>query len=611
MPGSVLGRDESELSLPEWEPLDVAALKRMKLRTQEPLPSPRKVEVRIDESAEGPTGGRKLSPNEAAELSLNDSATVQRIAAAMVDMIGMELSLLPEFGGKMQPMGGGADIQFGGRELSTMFSIMGNMIRTGADVTSAMASQTGRIAGYERREQDWGLQSNIAAGELGLLFKQLRAAEIREAVAEKELENHRRQIQNARDVRTFLEEEKTTGKDFFAWMKREVQGLYRQSYELAFDLAKKAERALQHELGDNALSFVGFGHLAGKEGMLAGEKLALDVRRMELAYHDLNQREYELSTEVSLRRLDPFALLELRATGSCSIVVPEDVFDLECPGHYFRRIRSVALSLPSLVGPYTGVHARLTLTKSPVRVSSLETGTNGEYVWEGPEDTRFSDHYGRIQSVVTSTAQRDDGLFEATPGDDRYLPFEGAGAVSEWRLELPAELRVFDYGTIEDAILHVRYTAREAGNSFATAATNALMERIDGGLLAGQVQLLSVRHDFSSQWTRFEQADIPLGGTATISLRLSEQHYPYWSKGRVGALDRVVLVADTDKPSVKVFSNADGSGPSDELHRHPSRGDLRLGQLASVPLPDPVGRFDLHLDDNSMRDLWIALTWIT
>lgn len=138
-------------------------------------------------------------------------------------MIGGVMSLIPEAGIKIQPMGGGTDIQFGGRELSTMFSLMGNMIRTGADVTAAMAARTGRIAGFERREQDWALQSNIAAGELGLLFKQLRAAEIREAISEKELENHRKQMQNAEEIRTFLDDEKTTGKEFFVWMKREVQ----------------------------------------------------------------------------------------------------------------------------------------------------------------------------------------------------------------------------------------------------------------------------------------------------------------------------------------------------------------------------------------------------
>ena len=79
------------------------------------------------------------------------------------------------------------------------------------------------------------------------------------------------------------------------WLKREVKGLYAQCFQFAFDITKKAERALQHELGNPELHYIEYGYLAGKEGLLAGEKLYLDLKRMEMAYHDLNQREYELT----------------------------------------------------------------------------------------------------------------------------------------------------------------------------------------------------------------------------------------------------------------------------------------------------------------------------
>ena len=39
---------------------------------------------------------------------------------------------------------------------------------------------------------------------------------------------------------------------------------------------------------------------------------------MEMAYHDLNQREYELTKHVSLLQVDPLALVQLRATGTCN-----------------------------------------------------------------------------------------------------------------------------------------------------------------------------------------------------------------------------------------------------------------------------------------------------
>ena len=36
-------------------------------------------------------------------------------------------------------------------------------------------------------------------------------------------------------------------------------------------------------------------------------------------------------------------------------------------------------------------------------------------------------------------AQNDSGLFEPNLRDERYLPFEGCGAISSWCLELPKE----------------------------------------------------------------------------------------------------------------------------------------------------------------------------
>lgn len=71
----------------------------------------------------------------------------------------------------------------------------------------------------------------------------------------------------------------------------EARGLYGQCFQLAFDVAKKAERALQHELGDPSLSFIPHGYMGGKEGLFAGERLGLDLKRMEFVYLEMNRRE--------------------------------------------------------------------------------------------------------------------------------------------------------------------------------------------------------------------------------------------------------------------------------------------------------------------------------
>ena len=267
----------------------------------------------------------------------------------------------------------------------------------------------------------------------------MRASQIREAIAEKEWSNHQVQIRHAKEIERFLTDEKIgkrTNKDFYTWMKREVKGLYGQVFQFAFDIAKKAERALQHELGDDTLSYLKFGYLAGKEGLLAGEKLYLDIKRMEMAYHDLNRREYELTKHISLLQLSPESLISLRTTGKCTIQIPESVFDLDCPGHYFRRIKSVAITIPCITGQYTSVNCTLTLLKSSIRKESILL--DGSYP-QIKEDNRFSIYSGSLQSIVTSSGQNDSGMFETNLRDERYLPFEGSGAISDWQLTLPGK----------------------------------------------------------------------------------------------------------------------------------------------------------------------------
>ena len=134
---------------------------------------------------------------------------------------------------------------------------------------------------------------------------------------------------------------------------------------------------------------------------------------------------------------------------------------------------------------------------------------DGDYAREDAEDDRFSDYFGSLQSIVTSSAQNDSGLFETNLRDERYLPFENSGVISEWQLELPAnpskgDPRQFDYDTISDVILHIRYTAREGGGLLRKGAMDNLKTAIDEAQAAGSVRLFSVRHEFPTEWAKFQ-----------------------------------------------------------------------------------------------------------
>ncbi|MBK7402665.1 MAG: hypothetical protein IPJ34_42175 [Myxococcales bacterium] len=128
----------------------------------------------------------------------------------------------------------------------------------------------------------------------------------------------------------------------------ELASLYFQSYQLAFETARRAERAFRFERYESSRTFVRFGAWENlRKGLLAGERLALDLRRMELAFLQEDRRELELVRHLSLAELDPEALVRLRQTGHCSVTVPERVFDEDTPGHLLAP-RSQHLADPSL-----------------------------------------------------------------------------------------------------------------------------------------------------------------------------------------------------------------------------------------------------------------------
>lgn len=615
-----LGMQDNQISIPSLDDLGENSLETFSFQSSEPQMQLQPINVDISQNSPSVSDGemKTLSSHEVEELNNLESARNAQLSATGLEGLASVLSLIPQFNAHLQPVGLGATGGFGGVQLSKLASALAAKARRSSEESSYEANKAAKLGTYARRELDWIYQSNLAVGEINLIFKQLRAAQIREAIAQKEYKNHLTQVQQAQDIENFLQN-KETNQGFYTWMKREVKALYNQCFQLAFEVAKKAERALQNELGDPSQSYIQFTYLDGIEGLLAGEKLHFDVKRMEMAYHDLNRREYELTKHVSLLQVAPLALLQLRATGSCTVSLSEELFDMDGPGHYFRRIKSVAVSIPCVTGPYTGVNCTLTLLNSSIRTSSQLS--DGGYPRSGPDDPRFSDYYGSIQAIVTSSGQADSGLFETNLHDERYLPFELSGAVSQWRLDLPSDVRQFDFDTIADVVLHVRYTAREGGDLLKGNAVKNLQTLINNAQTVGSVRLFSVRHEFPSEWAKFRS--VTIGGTtptAGLSLTLLPQHYPFWAQSIVGSkpVKSVELVAEmlpTDTTTtVNLYDKADKTGKNDMLNQNPSLGNLLSGNLVNIALPAAITDathppLTLYFDDNLMKDLWLAITW--
>lgn len=485
---------------------------------------------------------------------------------------------------------------------------------------SATASIDAIIGGYERRRDDWIFQSNMALREIAQIDKQAAAATIRKEIAGQELSNVRTQIDNANSVNDFFKS-KYSNAQLYRYMSNQLATLHYRSHQLALDVAKRAERCFQFELAQPKATFINASYWdATRKGLLSGEQLHFDLRRMDVSYLENHRREHELTRHVSLLEIDPVALISLRQTGRCEFKVPELLYDMDCPGEYLRRIKSVSVTVPCVAGPYTGVHCKLTLLSSSVRKDS----TGQDYA-RTADDPRFVDDFSAIQSIVTSTAQNDPGLFESNLRDERYLPFEGAGAISSWRLELPSRVRQIDYDTIGHVVLHVRYTARDGGGRLRDLASLDVEERL--GQLA-PVRLFSIRHDFPTEWARFKSGT----GTNDLVFTLGPEHYPLWTRGpgprtargksALGMASKVVLFAavaedEGDVPARVAVTTTDATGQACRANLAPdvSEENLLIGalELTNPGSSDRIGmnssgQWALRMA-SAIDDLWIAVGW--
>ncbi len=462
---------------------------------------------------------------EVAQMDSMVTAGTLRTVAGGIEALAAGLALIPQIDLGGEGFGGTPRVaaQYGGQQISAAIKFAADVMNLAAVTADSVAATTGLAASHERRAQDWTFQRDLARKEVDSIDLQIEAAQLRLQIAEREQNNHALQRDNAAEADAILRS-KFTGVDLYDWMVGQLASVYVQAYQLALDLARRAERAWQFEVAAaTPPTFVKASHWDSlRKGLLAGERLAMDLHRMEVAYLEQSRREYELSRRVSLAEVDPLALLTLKTTGACEFTLPEMLFDLDRPGLYHRRIKAVTLSLPGVTGPHTPLHATLRLLDSYVRTSAqLEDTTADSYSTPSPADARFTWLPGPAQGVLTSGGIDDAGLFELNLRDERYLPFEGHGVVqSRWRIELPAEYRSFDYTTIPDAALHLRYTAREGGDRLRDAATAAIAAWAATEIAAAEGQEL--QRIFSlPNWNALFQA----GGA--MALDLSKARFPY------------------------------------------------------------------------------------
>lgn len=452
------------------------------------------------------------------------------LAATIVNVFGAGISMVPDLDGGVAGFGASPTVKlkFGGTNFGNAASKVAEFLRGISAVSHATGSLLETQGGYSRRDDENKQQLALATIEADQIQFQINGAEIRQAIAEKELENHELQIENAKVVNDYMHN-KYTNDQLYSWMITQISTVYFQSYQLAFDMAKKAEKCYGYELGITDSNIVQFGYWDSlKKGLLSGDKLMNDLRRLEAEYINQNKREFEITKHISLAQISPLALLTLKQTGRCTVTLPEWLFDMDYPGHYMRRIKNVSISLPCIVGPYTSVNCTLSLLRNETRMDATLSG--GAYAKVDEDDIRFKTMFGAISSIATSHAQNDNGMFELNFNDERYLPFEGAGVISDWQISLPKENNYFDFESLSDAILHINYTSRNGGGQLTTGANTDLQVKLP----SETSKLFNLKHEFSTEWYKFLN---PINGAdQELIINLKPEHFPFFIRHKLSTI---------------------------------------------------------------------------
>jgi hypothetical protein len=226
------------------------------------------------------------------------------------------------------------------------------------------------------------------------------------------------------------------------------------------------------------------------------------------------------------------------------------------------------LTIPCVTASYVNVGAQLELEQSWVRASTK------------PDAALAAVPPSRSIAVATSTAQNDAGVFELSFRDERYMPFEGLGAISQWHLLLPKSFRQFDYETIKDVIVSISYEA---------IADSELRDRVEtqnatlqGAILQylatnGAKRAFSLRQDFSTAFTRLLRS---AAGTS-VTFEIGDRNFPLFVAGRALAVTRGAVLLRTASGAVPTgFTLAiDGAAVS------AFSADATLGDFPAAPLP--------------------------
>jgi len=107
------------------------------------------------------------------------------------------------------------------------------------------------------------------------------------------------------------------------------------------------------------------------------------------------------------------------------------------------------------------------------------------------------------------------------------------------------DLSQFNYDSVSDIILHIKYTAREDAGVFKNKALTHLMDYINPQVANGTepfMRMFSIRHEFANEWSNF------LNQTNTnrnqiLSINLDSNRFPFFTISKKISISKIIVMA--------------------------------------------------------------------
>lgn len=396
-----------------------------------------------------------LSAGEIAALTLRSTSMASNLVSIGTAIAGGALSAVPNTFG----------LANGGGDFGAPLHAATQVTQTLAHTLDQAATISDITAGYQRRAEEWVLQRDSAEKEQAQLTAQIDSLQQQIVMAQKQMALNELEAANAQEQYE-LQVSRFTGQALYNWLAGRLSALYYQQYDATLPVCLQARSALEQELGkgltDSLFRTPVWDDLW--QGLLAGEGLNVELQKLNNIWLESSAKGLEATRTISLAALREEPSGSLRMTigqilagqadtpthgvtltlnGDGVFTAELDLAELGLDTSYnmsslvkSRFVKNIAVTLPTLLGPYQDIEATLQLGNE---VATLSHGMN------------------------------DSGRFVTNFEGGQFLPFEGADpttgklVLTLFNVMNGVEQAV-QYATVEnlsDIIFHIHYILRD------------------------------------------------------------------------------------------------------------------------------------------------------